>query len=90
MIKIILASLGLTGGIICILGYLPQVTKLFKLKKSSQFSVLGWTVWLFASVLLLVYAISIKNFVYITLETLHTVFVSLIFILIIVFREKSK
>lgn len=89
MIKIILALLGLTGGIVGLTGYLPQATKLLKVKKSSQFSILGRTIWLVSGVMLLIYAVSIKDFVYITLEILNTVSLVFIFILIVVFRKKT-
>lgn len=82
-------SLGLIGGIIGISGYLPQIRKLIKVKKSSQFSILGWAIWLVSGVMLLVYAVSIKDFVYITLEILNTLSLLFVFILILVLRKNK-
>lgn len=88
MLKIILASLGLIGGIIGLSGFYPQAVKIFKIKKSSQFSVLGWSIWVVSGIFLLIYALSIKDPVYITLEILNTLSLLFIFILILVFRKK--
>ncbi len=91
MLKIILPSLGLLGGIIGLFAYWPQISKLIKVRRSDQLSILTWAAWVFANLLLLVYAISIKDFVYIILESLHTFFLLLIFILIIVYKkDKNK
>ncbi len=90
MLKIILASLGLIGGIIGLSAYWPQISKLVKVKKSDQFSILTWGLWVFSGLLLLVYAISIKDFVYIILETLHTAFLLLVFILIMIYKTNKK
>jgi len=82
-------SLGLIGGVIGLTGYLPQIRKLVKVKKSNQFSVWTWIVWLFSCALVLIYAISIKDPVYITLEILDTIFIGVILILVISFRKND-
>lgn len=89
MLKIILMSLGLVGGVIGLSGYLPQIKKLIKVKKSNQFSIWAWSVWLISCALVLMYAISIKDPVYIVLEILDTVFISIILIMIIRFRKNT-
>ena len=87
MLKIILPTLALLGGIIGLSAYLPQIRKLTKIKKSNQLSILTWSIWFFSSSLVLIYAISIKNFVYITLEVLDAFFIALILILIISYKD---
>jgi len=89
MLKIILMSLGLIGGVIGLSGYLPQIKKLVKVKKSNQFSIWAWSVWLTSCVLVLVYAISIKDPVYIVLEVLDVIFLSSILIMVIAFRKNT-
>jgi len=87
MWKVILSSLGLAGGILLCSAYWPQIVKLVKIKKSDEFSVLTWAVWCFANLLLLIYAISIKDLVYIILESISSLALLLIFILIIIYRK---
>lgn len=90
MLKVILSSLGLVGGIILVSAYWPQIVKLFKIKKSEEFSLLTWASWFFGNALLLIYAISIKDLVYITLESISTFALGFVFVLIIVYRKNKK
>ena len=83
----ILSSLGLIGGLIIISGYFPQIAKLFKVKNSTGVSIAAWSAFLLGNLLLLIYAISTKNFVYITLESLSSSAILLIVILSIKYRK---
>lgn len=89
MMKIIFPSLGLIGSIIIISAYWPQIVKLIKLKKSDEFSILAWLIWLSGNILLLIYAITTRDFVYITLETISVLSLLLICVLIIIYREEN-
>lgn len=88
MTKLILQSLGLIGSIIIVSAYFPQIIRLIKVRKSDEFSLTAWLIWFFGNFLLLVYAISTEDVVYITLETISTSALLLICILIIKYREK--
>lgn len=83
-----LEFIGLAGGIVVVSAYLPQIIHLFKIKDSTGISFWAWLVWGIGNFLLLVYAISIRDKVYIILETLSTS--SIIFILILTQKYKRK
>jgi uncharacterized protein with PQ loop repeat len=86
-IKAIIESLSLVGGMIGIAGYLPQVTKLLKEKKSLGVSSLAWYAFLLSNIILLYYAIYIKDIVFTTLQTLSVIFC--ITIIILVYKYKK-
>ena len=86
--KILLSSLGLIGSIIIISAYWPQFAKLIKVKKSNEFSLLAWSIWLLGNTLLLIYSIYTRDFVYIVLETVSSLSLLFICILIIVYRKR--
>ncbi len=70
MIINILAIGAVIGGVIGITAYLPQFYHLIKVKDSTGISVLAWYAWLLGNILLLVYAIAIKNTSYTIVEIL--------------------
>ena len=84
-----MSSLGLIGGLIIISGYFPQIVRLLKIKDSTGVSIAAWSVFLLGNLLLLIYAISTKDFVYITLEILSSSAILLIVILSLKYREKA-
>jgi MtN3 and saliva related transmembrane protein len=61
----ILAVGAVVGGIIGIIAYIPQGLHLIKVKDSAGISLFAWFSWLLGNLLLLIYAISIKNVPYI-------------------------
>jgi uncharacterized protein with PQ loop repeat len=63
--------LGFTGITLCILGYLPQVIHLIKERCSAGLSTGAYCTWGIAAVLLLSYAISKRDLVFIVLQTYH-------------------
>lgn len=83
-----LELVGLAGGIVVVTAYLPQIIHLFKVKDSTGISFWAWLVWGIGNLLLLVYAISIRDRVYTILETLSTS--SIIFILVLTQKYKRK
>jgi len=85
----LLSSLGLIGGLIIISGYLPQIVRLLKIKNSRGVSILAWSFFLLGNLMLLVYAISTKDFVYIALEVLSCLAITLIIFLTYIYRQKK-
>ena len=63
--------LGFLGIVLCILGYLPQVIHLIKEHCSAGLSAGAYWTWGIAAVLLLLYAIGRRDFVFIVLQTYH-------------------
>jgi len=80
--------MGLIGGLIIISGYLPQIIKLLKVKDSTGISIGAWLFFLIGNLLLLVYAVSTKDLVYITLESLSCTAILLIVLLSIKYKHK--
>jgi uncharacterized protein with PQ loop repeat len=62
---------GFAGIALCILGYLPQVIHLIKERCSAGLSAGAYCTWGVAAVLLLSYAISRRDPVFIVLQTYH-------------------
>lgn len=88
MINWILPSLGLIGGIIIAAGYFPQFFRLLKVKDSTGISISAWLIFLVGDLMLLIYSISIDDFVFITLEVLFSLLILLIIILTYIYRRK--
>jgi len=61
----ILAIGAVVAGVIGIAAYIPQFLHLVRVKDSSGISLIAWFSWLSGNILLLAYAISIKNTPYI-------------------------
>jgi len=66
----ILPILATTAGVVSMIGYIPQVTHLVKVKNSEGISILAWSSWFVCNVVLLIYALSIKSIPYAIVEIL--------------------
>jgi len=81
--------LGLFGGFICLTAYLPQIIRLLKIKDSTGISIWSWWIWFLGTLMILSYAISIRDYVFITLETLFAFFILIIISLAYLYRRKD-
>lgn len=76
------------AGIIGIVAYIPQVWHLIKVKNSEGISLIAWFSWLSGNILLLAYAISIKDMPYIIDYVLFCIANSTIIILTLKYKKK--
>jgi uncharacterized protein with PQ loop repeat len=83
-------SLGLIGSAISVAGNFPMLLHLLKVKDSTGQSLNAWWTWQVANVLLLTYAIYIKDFVFTLLQIMWVIFVSVTIFLIIKYRKKAN
>lgn len=88
MTGIILKNLGLIGSIIFASAYIPQIIHLVKVKDSTGISVTSWLIWLLGALLLFVYAIYLKDTVFLVLTTLETI--ALVSVIVLAIRYKKK
>jgi uncharacterized protein with PQ loop repeat len=79
--------LGIIGSVTALMGNLPQIFHLLKIKNSTGQSIVAWIVWLFASVMLLVYALSVKEPLFIFLNAGWTILCLVIIFLIIKYKK---
>jgi len=77
------------AGIIGIAAYIPQILHLVKVKDSKGISSIAWFSWLSGNVLLLLYAISIKDVPYIIDYVLFSIANTAIIILTVKYKNKK-
>jgi uncharacterized protein with PQ loop repeat len=63
--------LGYAGITLCALAYLPQIVHLIRWRCSAGLSMRAYLMWAVAAVLLLLYAITIRDTVFIVLQSYH-------------------
>jgi uncharacterized protein with PQ loop repeat len=80
-ISISIEWLGFAGIALCILGYLPQVIHLIKDRCSAGLSAGAYCTWGISAMLLLAYAISRRDLVFIALQTYNVGATALIYYL---------
>jgi uncharacterized protein with PQ loop repeat len=80
--------IGLIGSALVLIAYLPQTYHLIKEHCSAGISPYAYIVWLTAAVLLLIHAITIKDTVFISLQTINTFFTGLILFFAIRFKNE--
>jgi len=85
-----LEFIGLAGSIIILTAYLPQIIHLFKVKDSTGISFWAWLTWGIGNALLLIYAITTRDKVYILLEAVSTSSIILILILTQKYKRKKE
>lgn len=83
-----LSTAGSLGILVVIIGYLPQIFHLIKIKDSTGMSISSWLVWLVGTAMLLVHAIGIKDLVFIIVETIYLV--AIVTILLLIFKYKKS
>ncbi len=79
--------IGTFGSVISVAGNLPMLVHLLKTKDSTGQSVLAWSVWEFANLLLLIYAIHINDIVFSLLQVAWVVFCGVIISLVIKYKR---
>lgn len=61
----IFETMGFLGNAFLILGYLPQIYKTYKTKRAEDISLLMWITYLLGEIMLLIYAISVHDIIFI-------------------------
>ena len=89
-VEIIILIISEIGTAINVVGFLPQIIKLWKEKDSTGNSLTSWYMWLVANLILSGYAIYIKDPVFISLEVLYVVFITVTIILIHKYKKIKK
>lgn len=82
-----LAFLLLVGGLASVMAAIPQLSKLVKLKHSTEFNLFSWSVWFFYQVISVAYSVSIKAYVYALINSLWATFYFVMIVLIIKYRK---
>ncbi|NQU77308.1 hypothetical protein HQ544_01275 [Candidatus Falkowbacteria bacterium] len=85
-----LEFVGLIGSIVILTAYLPQTIHLLKVKDSTGVSFLAWLIWGIGNALLLIYAITTRDKVYIILEAVSTSFIILLLFLIQKYKRHTR
>lgn len=79
--------LGSVGSIILLMGGIPQIFHLLKVKDSTGQSLLGWCVWIAGGAMILAYAIYKKDPIFIFLQLAGGIIALITVSLIIKFRR---
>ena len=87
--KYIIEVGALIGGSISILAYWPQIRHLIKVKNSTGISLSAWYAWSLSNLVLLAYAIYIKDIVFTILEVLFVFLCLSIVVLTYKYRIKK-
>lgn len=85
----VMQNLGLIGAIIFVSAYLPQIIHLLKVKDSTGISIFSWAVWLIGALLLIVYAVSQRDIVFMALTILESSALLAVIILSIYYRRNK-
>lgn len=81
--------LGAAGSFLNLSGALPQIIHLLRVKDSTGQSPIAWLIWITSNVMLLIYAIYLKNLVFILLEAVWVIFTILTLLLVVKYRRKE-
>jgi uncharacterized protein with PQ loop repeat len=76
-----------TLGTISVLAAIPQLITLIRIKKSDQFNLFSWTIWLGYQVVSSIYSYAVHAYVYLTVSILWTLFYATMVLLILKFRR---
>ncbi len=77
------------GNALLILGYIPQIYKSYKTKKAEDISLLMWITYLLGEILLLIYAISVQNIIFIITPAVFAIGDIIIIILKLKYSKKQ-
>lgn len=69
----LLTILGVTGNLLVVISYLPQIKKLLITKRAEDLSLSMWVMYTLGDILLLIYSISTGDVIFTALFTLFTV-----------------
>lgn len=86
--KVIIGSFAIVAQVVALLAYVPQFRHLWRVKDSSGMSATTWAMWVFASLLLLIYAITIRDFVFTVALTLAVLADSTVLFMTLKYRRR--
>ena len=81
--------IGTCGSIISVIGNLPMLFHLVKTKNSTGQSILAWSVWEIANLMLLIYAVHINDVIFTFLQIAWVIFCAVIIFLVIKYKGKE-
>ncbi len=82
--------IGTVGSIISVAGNVPMLLHLIKTKDSTGQSVVAWTIWELANLMLLLYAVHINDVVFTVLQIAWVIFCGIIIALVFKYKQKDK
>jgi len=80
--------LGLIGAVLTVIAYYPQARHIMKEHCVGGISTKTWFIWLIATILILIYAITVRNRIFILLETANIIAIISILILIKIYGKR--
>jgi len=80
--------LGLIGAILTVVAYFPQARHIVKEHCSGGISSSSWFIWLAATILLLIYAVTTENRIFILLEIVNVIAIVIILIMIKIYGKR--
>jgi len=83
-----LEIIGLVGAVLTVIAYLPQARHIVKEHCSGGISTQSWAIWLVATILLLIYAVTTNNRIFILLEIVNIIAIVIILILIKIYGKR--
>lgn len=89
MLEYFFQSLGFIGAIIGLSAYVPQMIHLLKTKDSTGVSILSWSIWLFGALLLIIYAVYIRDIVFMMLTIVEALALLMGIILSSIYKKKT-
>lgn len=78
----LIAILGSIGTALILLAYIPQIRHIYKEHCTGGVSVRAWSVWLIGTILIFIYAIDIRDSIFITIQSVNLIAVVTILLLI--------
>jgi len=81
---------GGAGSIMSLTGALPQIVHLLKVKDSKGQSILAWSIWFGSNIMIMIYAFTVKDPVFIFLQTMWVILSGFILFLIIFYKKARK
>lgn len=88
MLRAIIGTMAVAAQIIAVLAYIPQIRHLRKTKDSTGISLTSWVIWVLSNVILLVYALTIQEPVFIITEAV--VVIANVTIVVLTYRYRQQ
>lgn len=79
--------LGFIGTIIVAAAYIPQIYHIVKKHCSMGLSVAAWSLWLFATILIFIHALTTVDWIFIVLVAIHLVAITVILFLSLYYKN---
>ena len=86
----IIELLALVAGVIGILAYVPQIIHMIKEHSSKGISLGAWILWFVTGVIVLVYALDIKDIIFISIQALNLIAIFVVLVLTLKYSNKKK